>query len=371
MNTLNKIGGLASLLLILLLSTLSYADIREDAVLDYKSVINSIIETTIIPRYEDLQATAETQISTINQLCQSADTGTLQDAQDQFEKLVISWSGAEIFRFGPAREDNRFERLFFWPDRRSRGIKQVREILASENAAALDVTTLKRKSVAVQGILSLEYLLFGQGFESLANGTKDTFRCRYALAVSTAIHETARAILKDWKSENGFSRAMQNAGPDNPVFKTDQEVIRDILQHSVELLQSMIALKLAPSLQDDHSSAKPKRIPFWRSNLFLSMMDANLGSLHKLQQQGQLYRLLPLEDRGTAAGLLFEISQIRSVVTHYRTGGMLWKDILQTKDGYAKFKYLLNPIKGAQGILAELYPQALGITMGFNSLDGD
>ncbi len=68
---------------------------------------------------------------------------------------------------GPAREDNRFERLFFWPDRRGRGLRQVQGILAEEDETATDPATLYQKSVAVQGLLALDFVLSGEGNETL------------------------------------------------------------------------------------------------------------------------------------------------------------------------------------------------------------
>ncbi|MBL4906343.1 MAG: hypothetical protein JKX94_02750 [Sneathiella sp.] len=348
----------------------SYAESETEKNL-YKPVIKAIINSVILPGYERLHSSAKIQTSSIKQHCHSANLAQHSKVQAGFKDLIKSWSEVEVFRFGPARKDNRYERLFFWPDRRSRGIKQVQKILASADLSILPLEILQKKSVAVQGILALEFTLFGQGSENLITGTKNSFRCLYAHAISTAIVKTSSDILNSWKNTEGYSQIMLSAGPNNAIFKNDTEVIRDILQRSSELLQSISALKLAPSLATSQLDARPKRVPLWRSNLFLHALDANLSSLVTLQKEGKLFTLLPLEDRGHASGLEFEFRQIRKALRPFIEKNTAYKDILASKEGYEKLSYISNPLKGANDILALYYPQILGITMGFNALDGD
>lgn len=371
MRFLATIHLLAGLLLVTVFPSIAIADLRKDPVLDYKPVIETVITSVIIPGYEELLSAADIQFTAVDQLCLSPSNETLLEAQLQFKALTSRWSAVEMFRFGPARSQNRFERLFFWPDRRSRGIKQVQKILSNQDKSILNIDTLQKKSVAVQGILSLEYLLFGTGFQALSSNGKNSFRCQYAKSVSAAIRQTSNDILLDWRAEDGFSKIMKTAGTENSVFKTNKEVIRDILQYSSELLQSIIALKLAPSLQDSQEEAKAKRAPFWRSGVTLAALDANLVSILTLQNIGKLYRLLPIEDRGNAIQLQFEIDQVRNILRLYKAPPYKWQDILHSPEGYEKLKYIQIPLSGANDILAEYYPQILGISMGFNSLDGD
>jgi predicted lipoprotein len=69
-------------------------------------------------------------------------------------------------RFGPVTEENRLERILFWPDRKGIGLKQVQAAIAGEDATAADPQTLPGKSVAMQGLGALEFVLFGTGSDS-------------------------------------------------------------------------------------------------------------------------------------------------------------------------------------------------------------
>jgi predicted lipoprotein len=54
----------------------------------------------------------------------------------------------------------------------------VQELLAKQDPTATDAATLRGKSVAMQGLQALEFVLYGTGSETLATG--DDYRCRYA-----------------------------------------------------------------------------------------------------------------------------------------------------------------------------------------------
>ena len=89
-----------------------------------------------------------------------------------------SWSKVEIFRFGPicltivtsGVLPARSEEL---------GLRQIEDVLAKTDESVTALAMLAAKSVALQGVPALEYLLYGDGADGLAKGGDDTaFRCR-------------------------------------------------------------------------------------------------------------------------------------------------------------------------------------------------
>ena len=80
-------------------------------------------------------------------------------------------------------KENRLERILFWPDRKSTGLKQVQRALAEKDATATNPAKLKGKSVAMQGLGALEFVLFGTGAEKLA-GPGEDYRCAYGRAIA-------------------------------------------------------------------------------------------------------------------------------------------------------------------------------------------
>ncbi|CAN0605177.1 unnamed protein product, partial [Ectocarpus sp. 12 AP-2014] len=175
-------------------------------------------------------------------MCSAPSQDALETTQARFSDLVETWSAVEFIRFGPARKDNRYERMFFWPDRNGRGLNQVQGVLATEDDSVTSVESLQGKSVALQGLLALDYVLFGTGSEALADG--DAHRCAYALAIAGAISDTAADMFEGWQNTQGYAALMLSPGPDNAVYRTEAEALQELLRSMAEQLQIIHDAKL-------------------------------------------------------------------------------------------------------------------------------
>src|SRR4026207_2267695 len=83
----------------------------------------------------------------VDTLCKQPSDVALKEARNAFATTVDAWSKVEIFRFGPINEDHRFDRLFYWPDPKSIGLKQLQDALAHRDQAATLPYELSKKSV--------------------------------------------------------------------------------------------------------------------------------------------------------------------------------------------------------------------------------
>ena len=247
----------------------------------FKPVVDRAVDAVILPGYRAVSERAAAEVTLVNDLCWQADADRLRAARDGFRELVVAWSRVELIRFGPARDQNRYERLFFWPDPRGRGLQQIQEIIASEDATATSVDTLREKSVAVQGLFALEFVLYGTGSETLIDNASParSFRCRFGAAIAGAIQKTAEEIVADWTKPEGYAALMRDAGPENPVYRSHGEVVQELIKSAREQLQLSRDLKLAHAIEDSPGEAQPKRAPFWRSDLTIPSIRANLEAV--------------------------------------------------------------------------------------------
>ncbi|QDZ02227.1 hypothetical protein FQ775_18580 [Nitratireductor mangrovi] len=104
------------------------------------------IEDAIRPAYRDFAAASARLQDDMASLCNAPGSETLAEARSAFRNAAVAWSVAEMVRFGPVREDNRLERILFWPDRRSIGLKQVQALLATKDETATKHAQLCRFS---------------------------------------------------------------------------------------------------------------------------------------------------------------------------------------------------------------------------------
>ncbi|MEW5422205.1 imelysin family protein [Amorphus sp. 3PC139-8] len=338
--------------------------------LAFKPTVARIVDRVIVPGYQRLMGTASAEEAAIAALCEDPSPEALVTARDGFADLVLAFGAVEPYRFGPAREDNRFERLFFWPDRRGIGMRQVQAILASEDDSATDVASLRDKSVAVQGLIALDYVLFDDDAAPLAEPPAG-FRCRYAQTIAGAIATSAREILNGWTAADGYGALMESAGPDNPVYRSHGEAVQEFLRAAQEQLQIVGDMKIGALIGETPDDAKPKLAPFWRSGMVLPSMEANLQAVVTLQDEGGLADLLPDDEAYNAGSLRFQIGEAQRVLAELHDSGEPWIALAESPEGHEQLSYARIPIAGAQTIFAERYPAAFGLILGFNSLDGD
>ena len=327
------------------------------------------VETVIVPGYRSFRAAADHQADAMSALCAAPDAERRTAAQQSFTDLVVAFSRMELIRFGPARENYNIERLFFWPDRRSRGLKQVQGVIQSADPTAVSVDTLQQKSVAVQGLLALEYVLFGSGHEDLL--TAGDYRCRYGTALGGAIAATAADIENRWTAPGGFADQVRNAGPDNEIFRSHTEAFQLMLKSAAEMLQIDRDLKLGASLGAMIGEAKPKRAPFWRSDLTLRSITENIAGAMAVHDALGIADLLPPEWQSESAQLAFEIEQVARTVEQINEHGGRFVDLAGDQWGHDALTYMEIPLHSAIEILGVRYPAELGLVLGFNALDGD
>ena len=351
---------------LLLFGAASAADAREAPT--YARAVDRAIDRVIVPGYAELAAATGELAAAMSGLCADPKAGTLDAARAGFARVVTSFSRVELHRLGPAREGHRFERLFFWPDRRGRGRRQVEALIAREDEATLEVAALRRKSVAVQGLLALDLVLAGKGSEGLADGSA-AFRCRQGLAIAGAVDRTAGEIHRGWAEADGFGAVMRGAAPGNPVYRSHGEVVADLLGAAAEQLQVVERLKLRRMLRDGPDRARPKAAPFWRSGLARASIAANLDGVLALLHEADLGSLLPDSDAGLAARLVSELRQARETVSAMSGDGL--PELLSNPEKHRRLAGAAARVGTAASLLGEDFPQALGLVAGFNSLDGD
>ncbi|WP_018700533.1 imelysin family protein [Amorphus coralli] len=336
----------------------------------FKPILERIVADVVEPSYDRLVEAAEAERDAVAALCEAPGDDALAAARDGFADLVLAFSAVEPYRFGPAREDNRFEKLFFWPDRRGIGLRQVQGLLAEEDPSATAVDTLRDKSVAVQGLLALDYVLSDDDADVLAE-TPAGYRCAYAEAIAGAILTTATEIRDGWIGPDGYGALMMAAGPDNPVFRSHGEAVQEFLEAGREQLQVVGAMKIAAIIGETPKKARPKLAPFWRSGLVLASLQANLEAVEALQEGGGIAEALPEDEAFNADSLSFQLGEAAGVFAALEADGRDWIELAKDPGAHDRLSYSAIPVAGALTILADRYPAALGLTLGFNSLDGD
>jgi predicted lipoprotein len=291
----------------------------------------------------------------------------VEAARSAFADVVVSHATIEWIRIGPVTEDNRLERLLFWPDRKGIALKQVQAVLAEADESATDAAQLGQKSVAVQGVTALEFVLHGTGSETLATGEGE-FRCRFGLAISTQMAGIAQAMAEEWRAVDGIGGRLLHPRPENADYRTQLEAVEEIIGLVSHGLEGIKDQRLLPFIAKQDAAAKPKQALFWRSGLTAAALRGNIEGLHKLLEALDIAALPYSGPVGVANSADFEFAQaLRAIdlVTDPPEAA-----VADPKQAQA-LAYLAILLDSLQAIVGEQLSAHLGLSVGFSSLDGD
>ncbi len=328
-------------------------------------VLTAAVNEVIRPGVAAFKTRASGLESAVGALCAVPSEHALAIAHQQFGLTARAYGRIEFIRIGPLMEDNRAERLLFWPDRRGIGLRQVQAILAEQDAGASDVTTLRAKSVALQGFGALEFVLFGTDANMLS-GADGAFRCRYGQAIASNIRAIADEIAMGWYRYDGVAAHLTLPVPDNADYRSETEALEalvGLLAHGAEAVRDQ---RLLPFVGRGESN--PKQALFWRSGLTTALVRANLEGME----------------------LLFERSGVASI-GEAGAGGIDQSIAIQFDRGFAALDVVTSPVEAAvadpvqvqaltdvisvtqmlQALIGEQLATALDLSVGFSSLDGD
>ncbi len=355
----------------MIISAGSVARAQESAGFDHAGLARKALEAHIRPGYAALVSAGDKLAKELDGYCSRRTPERQRSMERAFDGLVTAWGRIEHIRFGPITQENRLERIFFWPDRRGIGARQVAQTLAARDQDALDPAKLAAKRVAIQGLAALETALFDPP-------TKDpeerAYRCGYAKAISANIRNLAAAVLAEWTEPDRFVRHWLNPGEGNLYFLKPSETtlaLAKALDNGLERVRDeWIGAPLG--LGPQRRRMTPVLAKSRRTILYF---DAGIGGLHHIYMAGGMNKAIvdtsaahpevtvPLNAKLVQNEIETSRDQIRRLV---RQGKPFDPDAMMQP-----FVAVGFPLKNARQQLTALVGLTAGVSMGFNASDGD
>lgn len=330
-------------------------------------VLAAAVNQVIRPSLAEFKSRASGLESAMGALCAVPSEAALGIAQQQFGMAATAYGRVEFLRVGPLMEDNRVDRLLFFPDRKGIGLRQVQAILADRDATATNVGTLRQKSVAVQGFGALEFVLFGTDFETLQTAD-GAFRCRFGQTVAQNIGSMADELAMGWYRYDGVASHLTRPVPENADYRTETEAMEELVglvSHGIEAVRDT---RINPFIAQGETAAKPKQALFWRSGLTMAMIAANLDGMEKLVAVSGMARALPETESGLDNSIGFEFANAKRALELIT---LPVEQAVADEKQVAALNYLVIVTQSLQAQIGEQLAFALGLSVGFSSLDGD
>lgn len=353
------------LALAFIVALLSLPALAQDPVPD--PVMQRAVDGVIRPGIVGFWREASGLASSMELLCSTPSAAALDMAESQFREAALAYGRIELLRLGPLMEDNRAERLLFWPDRKGIALRQVQAILAEKDETATDPVTLRGKSVAVQGLGALEYVLFGTGADALA-GTEGDFRCRFGSAVAQSIVTVAQDLSSSWYQPNGVARRLMLPEAGNADYRTPLEATEALVGLMANGFEAVRDTRINPFIAKDGGKANPKLALFWRSGLTVPMLAANVDALRDLFVVSGVGQSTPPESVGLAGSIEFEFANADRALKLITLP--LEEAVIDPRQAQA-LAYLAIVTGSLQSLIGEQLSAALALSVGFSSLDGD
>ncbi|MBL4646372.1 MAG: hypothetical protein JKY99_07940, partial [Rhizobiales bacterium] len=224
-----------------------------------------------------------------------------------------------------------------------------------------------------QGLMALEYTLFGKGSDALS-GTGDdaAFRCQYAIAITQNIVVISAELAKYWSSDNAFSKRWLSPSATNPMVRDEIEQLSIVLKIFGDGVEIMKEQRFSPFLKDSQAAARPKAALFWRSNMSIPSLIGGIEMLDHLLANSKLDSLVTGNHKRELSAVRFEFANAkRALERAYANGETDMKTVLANEETYGQLNYAHIVLTGLVSNLRGPIPNMFGIITGFSSLDGD
>lgn len=332
-------------------------------------IIEGAIDGYIRPGFQHFAEESSSLEMNVAALCATPSGDALATAQNQFRSTVIAFSRIEFIRIGPLGTGDRLERLLFWPDRKGIALRQVQAALADKDPTAATAETLEGKSVAMQGLVALEYLLFGTGNDELGTPA-GTYRCSYAAASAGLIDKLATTLNAEWRdtSPDGASEHLLNPQPAHDDYRTETEVLEKLAATLIHGTEAIRDQRISPIISEATGSPKPRSALFWRSNMTVPSLAADFAGLHDFFLAARYPEAIGSENVWITEGANFEFQnagRATAAITDPMEQAVVDPRQLQA------LKYLVIITGSLDTLLGQNLAAALGLSVGFSTLDGD
>ncbi|MGR3713904.1 MAG: imelysin family protein [Shimia sp.] len=317
---------------------------------DLQARVEAAMARHVLPSFAQFSQSSRELADVSRNYCQPEDAALGAAYHAAFD----DWVRVSHLRFGPSETENRAFALAFWPDTRGKTPKALAKLLAAQDPVAEDVDALMQVTIAAQGFYALEFLLFDPQISTQGDAA---YRCALIQGVTEGIARRAEAIHADWA--NGYASEMTQPHADGP-YRTSEEATAELLKAISTGLQFAEEARLARPL-GTFDRPRPKRAEAWRSERSLRHVVLSLEATRALTAA--------LAGDGTAVAGRLDAS----FETTLSNAGFDDPIFASVADPIARMQVeslqqYINALR--EEIVGEL-TEALGVSIGFNALDGD
>ena len=273
---------------------------------------------------------------------------------------MLGWRSAQVVRSGPLLDQDMLSRIHFWPIRRQSVEKVLRD------TRAIDETYIAELGAPAVGLCALEFLLFdlkGGDATVLAtfNGSLAERRKVYLRALTTDLARQTERVVTAWTKPAGYQEKFVEAGQESVNL-----VVNDLLQ-AVEVATEE-RLKYALDLHEN-KLLKPEFIQGAAAGISQrSVSEVIRGAQRLYTGNGGFGLTSQLRQIQSPVAVRIEAQFGAALKSLDDLGAPLEKTLLTDRAAVSR---AYDECKKLEVMLKVEMASALGVTLTFNSTDGD
>lgn len=352
--------------------------------------LGSVGNGFIVPTYAEMETESAELARRAAVLCNQPSPTSLQDAQEQWRRVMGLWLESELVNFVPGINQFRHTAIISRIDVPWRvahaDVEAIEQRIAGiEPIGAEQASSWRTQEIGLKGI---EYLLFGgmdTGGTILAGydraETAGVRRCDYLHAVAVHLNDNVKAIHDIWRpGGDNFVGDWNSPGDGNPSYRFVQDAVDELINRMQFALEDLVHSRLG-----GHSSLKREtrqwvegRPESWRSGNSI----ANIR--HRLEAAEMIYLGIDrvadhdgfgIDEYLQRTGEANLASRIRS---QFDASFDAVGDIPETLREAVEDQQSLGTVNEAERVTRDLLVlikrdmgEHLGVFFGFNDADGD
>ncbi len=342
----------------------------------FAQYLTDLSANVIIPGYENLTSEAQDFFIGTQSFCAltSPSTSDLDAVRAQWTQTNLAWQSIQWVGVGGiASGINPIDfRIQFFPDPSDVVTRAVEDLLDDPNVVTADFVATQ--NVGGQGLPALELLLYPDNeSDSLLTATDGAKRCEVLLAVAENVENISTEVLDSWLPTGGNFQEQLITG--SGEFTSIRDAIEELVTNWLEHVESVKDDKLLAPL----GSTSPGIITIsehFRSAQSIAAIAANLDAIETLfvNADGLGYDSILidiLEQDQIAQDMQSAIDTAQDSVAALSADFDSLEQALSSDAGRAQVNVIIEDLRVIRDFISIEFIQALDISIGFNSNDGD
>lgn len=306
--------------------------------------VDEVIDQHILPGFAGFAAQTEALAEAAQEDCRA------EALRPAYQASFDAWTVVGDLRLGPS--ETGALSVAFWPDSRGSTQRSLARMIEARDPVIQDVTAYAEVSIAARGLFALDMLLYDPAFAY----EPDSYTCALVTTITADLAAQAKALATDWQ---GFAQTMRSAGaPGNAYYLSEEEVIRALYTQILSALEFTADRRLGAPL-GSFERPRPKRAEARRSGRSLRNVILASEAAHGLATA--------LADWPLPAA---DAALDRVQRTAARVSDPVLADVTDPQ-ARLRAEIVQQAVRALSEAVKVEIGDALGISAGFNSQDGD